>query len=165
MKYFFDTEFAETGGRKLPTIDLISIAIVSEDGREFYAESSEFDEANCNDWVKANVLPLLGPPELRLTRVQIRERILGFVGPDPVFWAYYASYDWVVFCWLFGSMMDLPKGWPMMPMDLQQWWIELAKPSSAKPVGPDGQHNALEDARWNRQFFRNMEAYDRSGRP
>jgi hypothetical protein len=46
MKYFLDTEFAETGGTENPTIDLISLGIVAEDGREYYAESSQFNEHN-----------------------------------------------------------------------------------------------------------------------
>lgn len=33
MRYFFDTEFYEDG----KTIDLVSIGIVAEDGRELYA--------------------------------------------------------------------------------------------------------------------------------
>lgn len=36
-RYFYDTEFIEDG----KTIDLISIGVVCEDGREFYAESQE----------------------------------------------------------------------------------------------------------------------------
>lgn len=39
MKYFFDTEFHEDGR----TIDLISIGIVAEDGREYYAINRECD--------------------------------------------------------------------------------------------------------------------------
>lgn len=39
MKYFFDTEFIEDGR----TIDLVSIGIVCEDGREYYAVSAEAD--------------------------------------------------------------------------------------------------------------------------
>ncbi len=38
----------------------------------------------------------------------------------PEFYAYYADYDWVVFCWLFGRMIDLPKGFPMYCKDLKQ---------------------------------------------
>lgn len=57
MRYFLDTEFAEDGR----TIDLISITIVAEDGREFYAVSTEFDAEKCNPWVKENVLPKLPP--------------------------------------------------------------------------------------------------------
>ena len=36
------------------------------------------------------------------------------------FYAYYADYDWVAFCWLFGKMIDLPKGFPMYCRDLKQ---------------------------------------------
>jgi len=38
MRYWYDTEFIEDGS----TIDLISIGIVAEDGREYYAISTEF---------------------------------------------------------------------------------------------------------------------------
>lgn len=36
------------------------------------------------------------------------------------FYAYYADYDWVLFCSLFGRMIDLPKGFPMYCKDLKQ---------------------------------------------
>jgi len=52
MKLFFDTEF--TGLHKDTT--LISIGIVSEDGRKFYAEFTDYDESQCNDWIKENVI-------------------------------------------------------------------------------------------------------------
>ena len=38
----------------------------------------------------------------------------------PKFYAYYADYDWVVFCWLFGRMVDLPNGFPYYCIDLKQ---------------------------------------------
>ena len=40
MRIFYDTEFLDDG----KTIDLISIGMVAEDGRELYAVSSEFDQ-------------------------------------------------------------------------------------------------------------------------
>lgn len=48
MKYFIDTEFIEDFhkpwfGKRRHYIDLISIGIVAEDGREYYAISNEFD--------------------------------------------------------------------------------------------------------------------------
>jgi hypothetical protein len=48
MKYFIDTEFFEDFhkplfGKKRHFIDLISIGIVAEDGREYYAISKDFD--------------------------------------------------------------------------------------------------------------------------
>ena len=55
MKYFFDTEFIEDG----KTIDLISIGIVAEDGRELYLLNYDCDHSMASDWVKANVLNYL----------------------------------------------------------------------------------------------------------
>ena len=57
MKFFYDTEFIEDG----KTIDLISIAIVAEDGREYYAISKEFKARRASFWVKENVLKYLPP--------------------------------------------------------------------------------------------------------
>lgn len=145
-RYFFDTEFAEDGR----TIDLISIGVVAEDGREFYAISTEFDAEVCNDWVKDNVLPLL-PPRMDgrwMSRAQIRTALLAFVGVDkPEWWAYYADYDWVALCQLFGTMMDLPDGWPMYCRDIKQLCDEQGNPRLPEQAGTE--HDALADARWN----------------
>ena len=51
MKLFFDMEF--TGLHKNTTP--ISIGIVSEDGKTFYAEFTDYDESQCDDWIKENV--------------------------------------------------------------------------------------------------------------
>ena len=55
-KYWIDTEFIEHPF----TIDLISIGIVAEDGREFYAESSEVDWSKASSWTLQTVKPQLG---------------------------------------------------------------------------------------------------------
>ena len=52
MKVFFDTEF--TGLHQNTT--LISIGCVSEMGRVFYAELSDYDQGQVNDWIRDNVL-------------------------------------------------------------------------------------------------------------
>jgi hypothetical protein len=51
VKYFLDTEFIEDGR----TIDLISIALVSEDGRSFYRQNSECEFQKASEWVWRNV--------------------------------------------------------------------------------------------------------------
>jgi hypothetical protein len=68
MNYYLDTEFIECAkqrrflgikvGPSVPTIDLISIGIVSEDGRSLYALNSECElgYAWANEWVRENVL-------------------------------------------------------------------------------------------------------------
>jgi len=155
MKYFFDTEFIEDG----KTIDLISIGMACEDGRELYRVSTEARYDLANDWVRTNVvtqLPRLDDPAWQ-NRRQIAADVIAFVLPleRPQFWAYYADYDWVVLCQLFGTMMQLPNGWPMYCMDLKQLSVMKGSPRHPKQEGVE--HNALHDARWNRQLYRFLE--------
>ncbi len=150
MRYFLDTEFIESGCHK--PLQLISIGIVAEDGRELYHISADFNPDDANDWVKENVLVHLdGPEEVWLPRWAndgIALNILDFIGEDksPEFWGYYADYDWVVFCQLFGTMMDLPKHFPMYCCDIKQ----LCDEAGTLPVQTSTEHNALHDARWNK---------------
>ena len=146
MRYYLDTEFIERPG----FLQLISIGIVAQDGREFYAVSNEWQRKDCNDWVADNVLPYLGIDFSRWeSHDTIAQLILSFIGDDanPEFWAYYADYDWVVFCWLFGTMLDLPKHFPMYCNDLKQEMERLGISRENLPLN-DEVHNALADARW-----------------
>jgi hypothetical protein len=148
MKYFLDTEFSERGNQY--PVTLISIGIVSEDGREFYAASSNYSDSDCNDWVRENVLPHVGAYRQPLDAIAAKVR--DFVGVDkPEFWGYYCDYDWVVFAQMFGTMMDLPDGWPMYCRDLKQLCDESGNPELPKQVSTE--HNALDDARWNLQVY------------
>lgn len=166
MKYFVDTEFIERGQNH--PLELVSIGIVAEDGREFYAISSEFNRRHANAFVKERVLPHVdfrGEPDLFsggsprrnwergriMKRSQIAAEILEFIGDDksPVFWGDYAAYDWVVLCQIFGDMSGLPEGWPMFCRDLQQLRSERGNPEL--PRNPQNfagiEHHALYDAR------------------
>ncbi len=125
------------------------------------------------------------------TREQIRKELQWYVlenGDDKVneFYGYYADYDWVVFCWLWGRMIDLPKGFPHYCKDLIQIfdniiaghskrihklvaeglykdYADLSFKETLKRVEDvykkdddyptqDNEHNALDDARWNKKF-------------
>lgn len=145
MRIFLDTEFMEDG----KTIELLSIGLVREDGAYLYLENSEADHSKANAWVLANVLPKLGRGP-RKTRAEITQAVLVFVGAEPEFWGYYCAYDWVVICQLFGTMMDLPKGWPMFCRDVQQLFLEG---DADLPVQEGGEHNALDDALWIRSAW------------
>ena len=149
MKYFIDTEFIEDG----KMIDLISIGIVDEQGREFYCIRNGFDGSKANQWVTDNVLNKLDMNSPRFTTPEIVDRLFVFLAGDkePEFWGYYADYDWVVFCQLFGPMMDLPKGFPMYCRDIKQLCDYLGNPKL--PEQGEGEHNALEDARWNKKAY------------
>ena len=58
----------------------------------------------------------------------IAREIMEFAGEKPEFWGYYASYDWVVLCWLYGTMMWLPDGRPMYCRDIKQLCDSLGNP-------------------------------------
>jgi hypothetical protein len=82
---------------------------------------------------------------------------LGIGRAKPEIWAYYADYDHVVFCQLFGTMMDLPNGFPMYTKDIKQLCDDLGNPEL--PKQGSGEHNALADARHNQvmyQFLMNL---------
>ncbi len=264
MKYFIDTEFLEGTqdirvpftnikiGTTKPTIDLISIGIVAEDGREYYAISKDFNlkeawnrfqwrrkpiydgipGAYKEYWIRDNVLkPIwlelyekecikLNPTykynkqldDIRIssmfnyktmkhlinkygkTNKQIAEEVKEFVyeksfkdnkgtaiihdnnwlNGKPEFYGYYCDYDWVVFCWLFGKMINLPKGFPMYCIDLKQTFdfynnnfktrkeieaipncLKEMKDYKFHPNYPKqtNEHHALQDARWTKELY------------
>lgn len=145
MKFWFDTEFIEDGR----TIDLLSIGIVAEDGREFYCEF-DVDHRRASPWVRDNVIVhLKGEPVFR--RDVAAHSISSFCGDRPEIWGYYADYDWVALCQLFGTMMDLPEGWPMYCRDVKQLCDQMGRPQLPPQTGVE--HHALADARWTRDAW------------
>lgn len=150
MRIWFDTEFYENGR----TIDLISIGMVREDGATFYAETPGAQGLVARDpWLRENVSPHLKGGVHVLEREDIATAIRGFVGKEPEFWAYYASYDWVVLCRLYGRMIDLPSGWPMFVRDVQQWRSELGNPDMP---AQENEHDALADALWTKAAWERL---------
>lgn len=145
-RLWFDTEFIDDGRR----IELLSIGVVREDQATYYAEPAEADREAASPWVRDNVIPKLTGP--RKPRQEIAADLVRFAGDAPEWWAYYAAYDWVALCQLFGPMMELPTGWPMFCRDVEQLALELGVDiESSVPL--TGGHNALADARWTRQAW------------
>lgn len=164
MKIFYDTEFLEDGR----TIELISIGMVREDGREYYAVNADapWKAIRKHTWLMDNVIPSLprihGDERNHLSRrdlgidfdhpamkprqqiaAEVKRFVLGV--PNPQLWAWYGAYDHVVVCQLFGRMIDLPSGFPMFTCDLKQEAVRLGNPQL--PEQRTGAHNALADAR------------------
>lgn len=166
MRYFYDCEFIEDGR----TIDLISIGIVAADGREYYAIASgaPWKRIAKHQWLRENVcrsLPRIhgdrrnhvgrgnplaldfGHPAMKRRGVianEVRDFLLAGTD-DPELWAWYAAYDHVVLCQLWGSMIHLPEGLPMWTNDLKQECVRRGNPRM--PEQAEGEHNALADAR------------------
>lgn len=169
MRVYYDWEFWEDGR----IIDAISLGMVREDGKEYYAISSEFDQraVRAHPWLKVNVLPYLPQvpspynqhldvldlhhPDvkgLQQIAAEVKEFVLGDTDPDdePELWAYYGAYDHVRLCQLFGDMMSLPKGFPMMTKDIKQEMDRLGVTKAQLPQQGQNLHKAIDDARWNK---------------
>lgn len=121
MNLFFDCEF--TGLRKDTT--LISLGIVAEDGRKFYAEFCDYDESQCNDWINKNVIKNLfwncstnfsrvndggTLVEIKENKKRVCEKLHHWLSQfDSVqFVSDVCHYDFVLLIDLFGTAFDLP---------------------------------------------------------
>ena len=154
-RFFYDTEFIEDG----TTIDLVSIGVVDETGREFYAVSTEFDERKAIPWVRRNVLDQLPSPADKAwrSRERIRDDLLAFLtgpGEEIELWAWFAAYDHVALCQLWGAMPALPRSIPRFTRELRQFWEERGCPRM--PPRPRDAHDALVDARHNLRRYQLM---------
>ena len=157
-RYFYDCEFIEDG----LTVDLVSIGVVDEFGREFYAVSTQFDDSKAVPWVRRNVLDKLPSPAdpAWRSRERIRDDLYEFL-VEPVrgraetleLWAWYAAYDHVVLAQLWGAMPALPREIPRFTKDLRQRWDDLGRPALPEARG---RHDALVDARHNLARWRAM---------
>ena len=151
-RYFYDCEFIEDGR----LIDLVSIGVVDEHGREYYAVSTEFDASRAVPWVRRNVLDKLPSPADKAwrSRERIREELLEFLveplrtgeADELELWAWYAAYDHVALAQLWGPRPTLPREIPRFTKDLRQLWDEAGRPPRPAAVG---RHDALVDARHN----------------
>ncbi|MGW4223023.1 3'-5' exoribonuclease domain-containing protein [Streptomyces bauhiniae] len=169
----YDLEFLEDGVR----IELISIGMVCDDGREYYAVNRDMPVRKIckHKWLMENVVPSLpqghGDRRNHLPRswlfdyadpvVKRRERIaddvMNFIraaGPAVELWANYGAYDHVALAQLWGRMIDLPEGVPMFTCDIQQERLRLGFRWDELPQQESGEHNALADARHNQTVRR-----------
>ncbi|TPQ43079.1 3'-5' exoribonuclease [Cupriavidus pinatubonensis] len=140
-RYFVDTEFTD-----FLDCQLISIAIVGEDGREFYGECSDFDLSACSEFVRAAVLPQLGQVSGRsMSGAQLRAELRAWLfavpaKPKPILcFDYQGDFD------LLSDLVDgdIPTGWrcehigSRLAFDKQEAYFREH----------GGRHHALHDAR------------------
>jgi hypothetical protein len=167
-KVFFDTEF--TGLHQ--NTSLISIGCVADDGRTFYAEFSDYDRDQVNDWIQENVIANLslanhydgrywslpGPldeahygPKPRAA-ASLRRWLAG-LGEPVEMWSDCLAYDWVLFCDLFGGAFQIPECVYYIPFDLSTLLKvkgvdpDVNREEYAEVSGGAQKHNALWDAR------------------
>ena len=113
--------------------------------------------------------------EIKLFTMQYSEN-KNEIWDKPTFYGYYSDYDHVALCWLFGKMIDLPKGFPMYTIDLKQMLDEKISQDNLEINGvkipnynldkkiqtiknitnypkQTNEHNALADAKWNKELY------------
>jgi len=127
---FLDTEF--TGLHSSST--LISLGMVCQSGKTFYAEFTDYDTTQISPWLKENVinklqgnLPVAATGVITGNEVAVcgsRETIatvlrqwLAQFGVIEI-WADVPAYDWILFCQLFGGAMHIPKNIFYAPFDI-----------------------------------------------
>lgn len=124
MKIFFDMEF--TGLQKNSSV--ISIGLVDQNDRCFYAECSDYDKTQVNDWIKKNIITNLWfndkPDRYRANEDSDKTFIKGkkdFVKQELLKWlsiydkvewvADVAHYDFVLLIdLLYGHALNVPYG-------------------------------------------------------
>lgn len=158
MRIFFDTEF--TGLHKDTT--LISIGLVADNGEGFYAEFTDYDKTQIDEWLQENVIDNLFIPDVRS-----KQNINNFKGDTRYIsqklnnwlsqfehveiWSDCLAYDWVLFNHIFGHAFNIPENVYYIPFDI----CTLFKIKGIDPdinreefAGIEGdKHNALHDAK------------------
>lgn len=171
MKVFLDTEFTSLNQHA----QLISLALVDEEGREFYAEFDDYDTLKLSKFQYENVIVNLFYQNMKGPIKEVKESCTLIKGSTETIvselkswlksyeiieiWADVLAYDWVLFCELFGGALAIPHNIFFAPFDLSTLIRVkgLIQPrdkynndiSRYKYVNYNmsGQHNALHDAR------------------
>ena len=132
-KIFFDLEF--TGLHKLTTP--ISIGLVCEDGNKFYAEFTDYDKFQIDNFLRSEVISKLTLQDYNFdkdydpdaTEVYVKGDVdliyatlnawlLQYEEDGVEMWGDVLAYDWVLFINIFGNGLALPKFIDYIPMDL-----------------------------------------------
>ncbi|QCP47859.1 3'-5' exoribonuclease [Trinickia violacea] len=146
-RYFVDTEFTS-----FDDCQLISVAIVGEDGREFYGERSDFECALCSDFVCETVLPQLGQfPGRAMPFEALRHELRAWLAQVPTKPKPVLCFDYVGDLHLVEHLIGgpLPKGWKT-----ENVYTRLDNQRLAAYFAEHGhEHHALHDARANCRAF------------
>lgn len=171
MNYFLDTEFSH-----LPWEDgvqLISIGIVNENGKSYYACLDNFDQNNVSTFVRENVIQFLPKKSKRKSYTQVKQELISFFDENTPsnFWCVFPTkkqlklfgvnkedinsvlkkfedFDFQLMKKIIGN--DYPEDWPRKGSNLTPLYSGLSKnniPTNSK------EHDALADALWNKKIW------------
>ncbi|ABB08576.1 3'-5' exoribonuclease [Burkholderia lata] len=142
-RFFVDTEFTD-----FEAPQLISLAIVGENGAEFYGECTDYDATRCSDFVRAVVLPQLGRLKGRAMPFdQLSQALQAWGESIPTTSKPVLCYDLQTDLDLLRSLLggSFPEGWAREDVRGQIDLRRLAEYFARH----GGEHHALHDARAN----------------
>jgi hypothetical protein len=173
IKIFLDTEF--TGLHKETT--LISIGLIAESGQTFYAELTNYDKYQISPWIQENVIKNLTlleesygykcySNESMICKGDtdfVKQELTGWLSQfDSIkIYADVLAYDWVLFCNIFDSALDIPKNIHYIPRD-------ISTILECMGIDPDidrsllvgnnklNRHNAMDDAMLTKLVYENI---------
>lgn len=156
MKLLLDCEFTQLN----QNTKLISLALVSEGGQEFYVELIDtYHTDDCSDFVIQHVLPQLNPAAHGQTLVEAQSSLLAFLndleGPIEVC-SDAPEWDWDFFC----QLAYVNHRWPANVVNRPTNLILLFRHLEADDIGdlvlPELPHHALLDARLLANLYRRL---------
>ena len=178
-KIFFDTEF--TGLHQKTT--LISIGMVSECGKEFYAEFNDYNLLQVDDWIEQNVISNLHHPDGDVSDCIVTEDrpndMLVYGNSKEIkfylekwlsqfekieMWSDCLAYDWMLFNNIFGDAFKIPKNVHYIPFDICTLFrmkkinpdISREKFARINPEFAKEKHNALYDAKVIKKCYKRL---------
>ena len=178
MQVFFDTEF--TGLHQNTT--LISIGLIANDGKTFYAEFADYDKDQIDDWLQDNVIAntyfLSGKDNGIFSSTSLKSYC--HVGATPgvradledwlaqfdtvELWSECLSYDFVLFNQLWGHAFNIPKNIYYIPFDICTMFRlkgidpDINREEFAVMTKGSEKHNALWDARVIKACYEKLES-------
>ncbi len=130
IKVFFDTEF--TGLHQKTT--LISIGLITETNKTFYAELNDYDTSQIDDWIRENVIknliltnfkeddysPYSDNVIVECSIMGLKQTLSHWLHQFDTceMWSDCLSYDWVLFNQIWGHAFDIPENVYYIPFDI-----------------------------------------------
>ena len=180
LKVFLDLEF--TGLHRLSTP--ISVALVVEDGKTYYAEFTDFDKYQITEFIETQVLSKLTietfdlytdyePNEdnirvkgnTQLVQETLTEFIAKYSQNNLEFWMDCPVFTWSIFLDIIGGLKNLPKNIERLPYDLHTACKLFGYDTRGdrRSILPnydelivEGENNSLNDARISLEIFKKL---------
>lgn len=179
MNLYFDTEF--TGLHKNTT--LISLGVVSDNDKTFYAEFLDYDKSQVDRWLEQNVISYLNGlsdknktvtvgshTEVYGDKAYVRKELTKWISQfhKVHLWSDTHHYDVVLFQDIFGGAFSIPENIYYIPFDIATYMKVLGVDPDVtredfidRPI--DGvKHHALYDAKVIRACYEKLERLNKN---